>query len=106
MVDCSKHNAIDWDGILSCEFLGHYKTDPEAYLSALRLLRLEPSQAMMVAAHTGDLRGAMAAGLHTAYVHREGESDVFPGSSDTVSAASEFDVVAVDFLDLTEKLLA
>ncbi len=48
VVDCSKHNAIDWDGILSCEFLGHYKTDAEAYLSALRLLRLEPSQAMMV----------------------------------------------------------
>ena len=85
VVDCSKHNAIDWDGILSCEFLGHYKTDAEAYLTALRLLRAEPSQAMMVAAHTGDLRGAKAAGLHTAYVHREGESDVFPGSSDMLN---------------------
>ena len=106
VVDCSKHNAIDWDGILSCEFLGHYKTDAEAYLTALRLLRAEPSQAMMVAAHTGDLRGAKAAGLHTAYVHREGESDVFPRSSDTASAASEFDVVAIDFPDLADKLLA
>ncbi len=106
VVDCSKRNAIDWDGILSCEFLGHYKTDPEAYLTALKLLRIGPSQAMMVAAHTGDLRGAKAAGLHTAYVHREGESDVFPGSSDSDSAASEFDVVAVDFPDLADKLLA
>ena len=106
VVDCSKHNAIDWDGILSCEFLGHYKTDAEAYLTALRLLRAEPSQVMMVAAHTGDLRGAKAAGLHTAYVHREGESDVFPGSSNVESAAADFDVAATDFPDLADKLLA
>ena len=66
VVDCSKHNGIDWDGILSCEFLGHYKTDPEAYLTALELLRTAPEQAMMVAAHKNDLRGARAAGLHTA----------------------------------------
>ena len=106
VVDCSKYNGIDWDGILSCEFLGHYKTDPEAYLTALRLLRLDSSQAMMVAAHKNDLLGAKAVGLHTAYVHREGESDVFPGSSSVESAAAEFDIVAVDFPDLADKLLA
>ena len=105
-VDCSKHNGIDWDGILSCEFLGHYKTDSEAYLTALELLRVEPSEAMMVAAHKNDLRGAKAAGIHTAYVHRKGESDVFPGSSDLDSASSEFDIIAVDFPDLADKLLA
>ena len=106
VVDCSKYNGIEWDGILSCEFLGHYKTDPEAYLTALKLLRVEPSEAMMVAAHAGDLQGAKAAGLHTAYVHRKGESDVYPGSTDLDSASSEFDVIAVDFPDLADKLLA
>ena len=106
VVDCSRHNGIDWDAILSCEFLGHYKTDSEAYLTALKLLRVEPSEAIMVAAHKGDLQGAKAAGLHTAYVHREGESDVFPGSSDLDSASSEFDITAVDFPDLADKLLA
>ena len=105
-VDCSKHNDIGWDGILSCEFLGHYKTDREAYLTALKLLRVDPSEAMMVAAHKNDLNGAKAAGIHTAYVHREGESDVFPGSSDLDSASLEFDVTAVDFPDLADKLLA
>ena len=105
-VDCSRHNGIDWDGILSCEFLGHYKTDPEAYQAALRLLRVDPFQAMMVAAHKNDLRGAKAVGLRTAYVHREGESDVFPGSSSVEEAASEFDVAATDFPDLADKLLA
>ena len=106
VVDCSKYNGIGWDGILSCEFLGHYKTDPEAYQAALRLLRLEPDQAMMVAAHKNDLLGAKAVGLHTAYVHREGESDVFPGSSSVEESASEFDVAATDFPDLADKLLA
>ena len=106
VVDCSKHNNIDWDGILSCEFLGHYKTDREAYLTALKLLRVNPSEAMMVAAHKNDLLGAKAAGLHTAYVHRDGESDVFPGTSDLDSASLEFDVTAVDFPDLADKLLA
>ena len=106
VVDCSKYNGIGWDGILSCEFLGHYKTDPEAYQAALRLLRLEPDQAMMVAAHKNDLLGAKAAGLRTAYVHREGESDVFPGSSSVEESASEFDVAATDFPDLADKLLA
>ena len=106
VVDCSKYNRIDWDGILSCEFLGHYKTDPEAYLTALELLRVGPLEAMMVAAHARDLQGAKSAGLHTAYVHREGESDVFPGSSDLDSVSSEFDIIAVDFLDLAGKLLA
>ena len=106
VVDCSKHNAIGWDGILSCEFLGHYKTDPEAYQTALKLLRVDPSEAMMVAAHKGDLQGAKAAGLHTAYVHREGESDVFPGTSDLDSASTQFDITAADFPDLADKLLA
>ena len=106
VVDCSKRNGIGWDGILSCEFLGHYKTDPEAYQAALRLLRLKPDQAMMVAAHKNDLLGAKAVGLRTAYVHREGESDVFPGSSSVEESASEFDVVATDFPDLADKLLA
>ena len=36
-------------------------------------MRLEPEQAMMVAAHPGDLQAAMAAGLRSAYVHRDGE---------------------------------
>ena len=106
VVDCSRHNGIDWDAILSCEFLGHYKTDRDAYLTALKLLRVDPSEAIMVAAHKGDLQGAKAAGLHTAYVHREGESDVFPGSSDLDSASTEFDITAIDFPDLADKLLA
>ena len=102
-VDCSKHNGISWDGILSCEFLGHYKPDAEAYLKGVSLLRLEPQQAMMVAAHAGDLKAAMAAGLHSAYVHRDGES---PGLFEEGDPAAEWDVNTRDFDELGRQLLA
>ncbi|MCH7800894.1 MAG: HAD-IA family hydrolase, partial [Chloroflexi bacterium] len=102
-VDCSKHNGISWDGILSCEFLGHYKPDAEAYQKCVSLLRLEPDQAMMVAAHHGDLRAAMAAGLRSAYVHREGE---VAGVFDEGDSAPEWDINTRDFAELERQLLA
>ncbi len=107
-VDCSKHNGINWDGILSCEFLGAYKGPPNAYNAATRLLRLKPSETMMTAAHMSDLKNARATGMRTAYIHCEGESNVTPGYSDiaTASADPEIDIVAVDFPDLADKLLA
>ncbi len=103
-VDCSKFNGIGWDGILSCEMLGDYKPDAPAYLAGVRLLGLEePSQAMMVAAHPGDLGAAMAAGLRSAYVHREGELHVVAAPAD---APTEFDVSAGGFAELADMLLA
>ena len=103
VVDCSKHNGIDWDGILSCEFLGDYKPDAPAYHAGVRLLRLEPSQAMMVAAHPGDLGAAMAAGLRSAFVLREGETHVLSGPA---GEPEEYDVSARDFPELADLLLA
>ena len=103
-VDSSKHNGIEWDGIISCEFLGHYKPDREAYLGGLRLLGVEPGQAMMCAAHHRDLRAAMAAGLRSAYVPRPGESGA--GNDGDLSPQPDFDVNARDFTDLADQLLA
>ena len=103
-VDSSKHNGIEWDGIISCEFLGHYKPDREAYLAGLRLLGVEPGQAMMCAAHHGDLRAAMAAGLRSAYVPRPGESG--DGNDRDLSPQPDFDVNARDFTDLADQLLS
>ena len=106
-VDCSRHNGISWDGIISCEFLGDYKPDPAAYEAALKLLRLDPSRAMMVAAHQGDLRAAMSVGMKSAYVHREGESSLaFNTPGQPQGDKSDFDIVADDFPDLADKLLA
>lgn len=103
-VDSSKHNGVEWDAILSCEFLGHYKPEPEAYLSGLRLLGVEPGQAMMCAAHPGDLRAAMAAGLRSAYVPRPGEQG--EGNDPDLSPQPDFDINGADFTDLADQLLA
>lgn len=107
-VDCSKHNGINWDGILACEFLGAYKGPPNAYNKAIRLLRLQPSETMMVAAHMNDLKNSTGAGMSTAYIHQEGESNVTPGYSDVATATADpkIDIVASDFPDLANKLLA
>ena len=104
VVDSSKAEGVQWDGILSCEFLGHYKPDPQAYLSGLRLLGVAPDQAMMVAAHPGDLRGAMAVGMRSAYVPRPGENG--DGNDGDLSPQPDFDVNATDFRDLAARLLA
>lgn len=103
-VDSSKHNGVEWDAILSCEFLGHYKPAPEAYLAGVKLLGVEPAQAIMCAAHPGDLRAAMAAGLPSAYVPRPGESG--EGNDGDLSPQPDFDINALDFTDLADQLLA
>ncbi len=101
-VDCSRASGIAWDGILSCEFLGRYKPEPEVYRSAARLLGLAPDEVMMVAAHGADLRAAKDAGLRTAYVAPKLAEPDFPGF--TEASPDEFDVVAADFADLADQL--
>lgn len=103
VVDSSKRGGLDWDGVLSCEFLGHYKPDREAYLAGTRLLGTAPQETMMVAAHPWDLRAAAAAGLRCAYVSRPGERG--EGNDGEPSPQSDFDVNATDFPDLARQLL-
>ena len=98
LVDSSKHAGISWDGLLSCEFLGHYKPDKEAYLAATRLLRVSPEEAMMVAVHPGDLRAARNAGFRTGYVAPKLEE---PGSRGETTG---FDIVAEDYADFVRQI--
>ncbi|MDP6039474.1 MAG: haloacid dehalogenase type II [Candidatus Latescibacteria bacterium] len=104
VVDSSKAVGISWDGILSCEFLGHYKFDVSAYQVGVRLLGIEPHEAMMVASHPWDLNGAKAAGLHTAYVARPGEKG--EGNDPDLSPQPDCDINATGFRDLTKQLLS
>ncbi len=103
-VDCSKHNGISWDGILSCEFLGHYKPEPEAYQASARYLGLDISEVMMCAAHKGDLQAAARAGMPTAYVPVPGERG--EGNDPDMSPDPSFTINATNFPDLTCQLLA
>lgn len=115
----SKYNQISWDGIFSCEFLGHYKPDPKSYQKAVQLLGLDPEQVMMCAAHENDLDAAKEAGLRTAYVHVTGEKEVVMKHyqlteeaigldnkiTNKMPAYNQYDVVAKGFSDLSSKLL-
>ena len=102
IVNSSKRARVQWDGILSCEFLGYYKPSLQAYLKATRVLGMKPSEAMMVAAHEGDLAAARAAGLHTAYVNVPEEDVMAEGFEEPDD--TNFDIEAQDFDGLCRKL--
>jgi 2-haloacid dehalogenase len=70
LVDLLRHGDLRVDCVLSAELARTYKPQREAYLTAARLLGLEPAEVMLVAAHPWDLAGARAAGLRTALVER------------------------------------
>ncbi len=73
MVDIARRNGLPWDAILGAEIAGDYKPKPRVYLAAAAAFDLEPSQCMMVAAHSNDLKAAAALGLATAHVARPNE---------------------------------
>lgn len=95
IVNSSKAAKVQWDGILSCEFLGYYKPSLQAYLKGTSLLGLKPPEAMMVAAHEGDLAAAQAAGMCTAYVNVPEEDNLSEGFAQP--SETNFDVQARDF---------
>ena len=102
IVSSSKAAGVQWDGILSCEFLGYYKPSLQAYRKGVQLLGLKPSEAMMVAAHESDLVAARSAGMHTALVTVPEEDAVFEGVE--TFGQPRFDIEAQDFDVLCQKL--
>lgn len=61
---------FDFDNVISVEEGGAFKPHPSVYRSAARILDVEPSAIMMVAAHSFDIMGARACGYRGAYVNR------------------------------------
>jgi 2-haloacid dehalogenase len=102
IVKSSKAAGVQWDGILSCEFLGYYKPSLQSYLKATSLLGLQPEEAMMVASHEGDLAAAQTAGMYTAHVSVPVKDNV--GEGFETPSETHFDIVADDFEALCEKL--
>lgn len=87
---------------MSAELFNHYKPDPETYRGAARLLDIETSELMLVAAHASDLRAARAQGLRTAYLLRSQEFGEHQPAE--TCDPDEFDRVAQDFSDLADQL--
>jgi 2-haloacid dehalogenase len=102
LVDMAKRAGLPWDVILGAEVARHYKPQPEAYLTAARLLGLDTAQCMMVAAHNGDLAAARDCGFRTAFVCRPLEHG--PDQTTDLEAASDWDVVAASFIELSDAL--
>ncbi len=102
LVNMAKNAGLPWDAVLGAEIALCYKPLPDAYLKTARLLGLEPGECMMVAAHNGDLQAAGALGFRTAFVVRSSEHG--PGQNTDLEAESDYDFVAVDFLDLAAQL--
>ncbi|HEV7862803.1 MAG TPA: haloacid dehalogenase type II [Acidimicrobiia bacterium] len=97
-----KAAGLPFDCILSAELARTYKPDPEVYRTAVRLLDVEPSQMMMVAAHTWDIAGARDAGLRTAFVERPNEKG--PHATADRAADTPSDVSVTGFVELAEAL--
>ena len=104
LTSMARRAGIGWDMVLSAELFGHYKPDRQIYEGAARLLGLEPSEVMMVAAHRHDLEAARAVGMRTAFVHRPTEHG--PDASADVPMDAGFDVYAEHMCDLAERLEA
>jgi 2-haloacid dehalogenase len=102
LLNMAKYGGLPWDTILSAELVRAYKPDPRTYHMAADLLGLRREQVALVAAHPGDLRAAQAAGLRAIYVPRPDEFG--PDRRPEQAPASEFDLLATDFLNLADRL--
>ena len=73
MVDLARRNHFPWDAILGADIAQDFKPKPRVYLTAAAAFDLEPSDCMMVAAHSSDLAAAAALGLRTGHIARPNE---------------------------------
>lgn len=101
MVDLARRNGFPWDAILGAEVARDYKPKPVVYLAAATAFDLEPGETMMVAAHSGDLEAAAAAGLRTAFVARPDEYG--PGTGE-MRARTAVDIAVSDLGELAAAL--
>lgn len=102
LVNMAKHAGLPWDCIFSAELVRQYKPAPQVYQMAANLLDLRGEEVLMVAAHKEDLRAAKQSGLRTAFVPRPLEHG--PGRAADPGPHVGFDIVASDFVDLSDKL--
>jgi 2-haloacid dehalogenase len=85
---------------LGADLARDYKTKAVVYLSAVEAFDLKPSECMMCAAHSEDVKGAAANGLRTAFIARPEER---PGVSES-APKYPVDVLSGTTLDLAAKL--
>ena len=75
-----------------------YKPTMEAYRNMAWMLRLDPGEVMLAAAHNCDLTFAQRAGLGTAFIPRPTELGV--GQTKDLTAEGDWDLVCANILEL------
>jgi 2-haloacid dehalogenase len=101
LVDLARHGDLRFDCLISAELAQAYKPAPEVYLTAVRLLGMQPGEVMLAAAHPFDLKGARRAGLQTAFIDRPLEyGPGSPGRED-----SDADLSVDDLCELAARLV-
>lgn len=98
----ARRAGLPWDAILGAEVSGFYKPDPRAYLRTAELLAVAPGELALVAAHHGDLAGARACGLATAFIARPDEYGGAPAPD--AHHEQEWEWSATSLTDLADRL--
>ncbi len=95
LTNTAKHGGLPWDLVLGADIFHNYKPALKVYEDALALVGSPAERVVMVAAHNYDLEGAQAAGMRTAFIHRQTEDPQPTG---------RYDFVAHDLQDLVTQL--
>ena len=82
----------------SADGVKHHKPSPEAYAYVARELAVEPSQFCLIACHTWDTLGAVAAGWEAALIKRVG--------NDVLGVGPQPQIVGDDLDDVADQLIA
>lgn len=102
LVDMAKAAGLGWDVILGSDISQAYKPSLDAYRKPAAMLRLDPGEVMLAAAHNDDLAGARAAGLATAFVARPTEHG--PHQARDLAPAGNWDLAATSITELAGQL--
>ena len=95
-----KHGGIGdlFERIFSVDSVKRHKPAPQAYAYVEKELGVKPSQLCLVACHTWDTLGAVAAGWEAALVKRSG--------NDVLNVGPQPQIVGNDLNDVADQLIA
>jgi len=89
---------LPWTVIVGSDATRAYKPTMEAYQNMAWILRLDPGEVMLAAAHNRDLTFAQRAGLGTAFIPRP--TELGAGQTHDLTAEGDWDLVCMSILDL------
>ena len=89
---------LPWTVIVGSDATQAYKPTMEAYRNMAWILRLDPGEVMLAAAHNRDLTFAQRAGLGTAFIPRP--TELGPGQTKDLAAEGDWDLICASIPDI------